>query len=383
MQSDKSKKSICMKIIIVGTAYPYRGGLAAYNERLAREFQAQGHEVEIYTFSLQYPSFLFPGKTQYSSEQAPADLKITRKINSVNPLSWISVGKKIKAKQPDKVIFCYWMAFMAPCFGTIARNCKSKSTKCIALIHNMIPHEPSVLDKLFPAYCVNAMDGFVAMAGSVVEDIKQFDKKNKPKLVSPHPIYDHYGAITSKTEAAEALDLDSNYKYILFFGFIRKYKGLDLLIEAFADVRLRQYPVKLIIAGEFYDPQEPYKEIIHKYALEDEVILHTDFIPDSEVAYYFNAADMVAQPYRSATQSGVSQIAYHFEKPMLVTNVGGLAETVPHGKVGYVVEPDKNKIADALIDFFENNRSEEFIKNMQEEKKKYAWSKMVETINKI
>ena len=372
-----------MKIIIVGTAYPYRGGLAAYNERLAREFQAQGHEVEIYTFSLQYPSFLFPGKTQYSSEETPTDLKITRKINSVNPLNWINAGREIKAKHPDKVIFCYWMAFMAPCFVTIARGCKSKQTKCIALIHNMIPHEPTLLDKLFPAYFVKAMDGFVAMAGSVVEDIRKFDKKNKPKLVSPHPIYDHYGAITSKTEAAEALDLDPNYKYILFFGFIRKYKGLDLLIEAFADVRLRQYPIKLIIAGEFYDPEDSYKEIIHKNALEDEVILHTDFIPDSEVAYYFNTADMVAQPYRSATQSGVSQIAYHFEKPMLVTNVGGLAETVPHGKVGYVVEPDKNKIADAIIDFFENNRSEEFIKNIQEEKKKYAWSKMVETINKI
>ena len=372
-----------MKIIIVGTAHPYRGGLAAFNERLAHEYVRLGYDVEIYTFTLQYPSFLFPGKTQFTSEDAPSDLKITRKINSVNPLNWVSVGKEIKAKNPDKVIFCYWMSFMAPCFGTIARNCKSENTKCLAMVHNMLPHEPSLLDKLFPGYFVQAMDGFVAMAGSVVEDIKKFDKNNKPKLVFPHPIYDHYGKITSKTEASEALDLDPKFSYILFFGFIRKYKGLDLLIEAFADVRFRQFPVKLIIAGEFYEPEEPYRELIKKYSLEEDVILHTDFIPDSEVAYYFNLADVIAQPYRDATQSGVSQIAYHFEKPMLVTNVGGLAEIVPHGKVGYVVEPDKTQIADALIDFFENKRSEVFITNIKEEKKKYEWSKMVETLNKL
>lgn len=372
-----------MKIIIVGTAYPYRGGLAAFNERLAREFIKLGNDVEIITFTLQYPSFLFPGKTQFSKEEAPSDLKITEMINSINPLNWTSVARKIRIKNPDRVIFSYWMAFMSPCFGTIARNCKSNKTKCIALIHNMIPHEPTILDKLLPQYFVKAMDGFVAMANSVVGDIEKFDKKNKPKLVSPHPIYDHYGALTSKTEAAEALDLDPTLKYILFFGFIRKYKGLDLLLEAFSDVRLRQFPVKLIIAGEFYEPEGPYKELINKFSLESEVVLHTDFIPDSEVGYYFNAADIVAQPYHSATQSGVSQIAYHFEKPMLVTNVGGLSEIVPNGRVGYVVEPEVGKIADALIDFFENNRSDEFIQNLKEEKKKYGWNKMVETISKI
>ncbi|VBB46759.1 Glycosyl transferase group 1 [uncultured Paludibacter sp.] len=372
-----------MRIIIVGTAYPFRGGLAAYNERLAREFVRQGNDVEIYTFTLQYPSFLFPGKTQFSSEKMPDDLKITRKVNSINPFNWIKVGKEIKSKNPDKVIFCYWMSFMAPCFGTIARNCKAKNTKNIALVHNMIPHEPTILDKLFPNYFVKAMDGFVAMAKSVADDINIFDKTGKLKLISPHPIYDHYGEIISKDKAAKKLDLDARYSYILFFGFIRKYKGLDLLLEAFADVRFRQYPVKLIVAGEFYESEDSYKEIIRKNALEDDVILHTHFIPDSEVSNYFNVADIVAQPYRSATQSGVSQIAYHFEKPMLVTNVGGLAEIVPDRKVGYVVEPNKNEIADALIDFLEHNRSQTFIKNIKEEKKKYEWGKMVETINEL
>ena len=372
-----------MKIIIVGTTYPFRGGLAAFNERLAREYIQQGHEVEIFTFSLQYPSFLFPGKTQFSSEEAPTDLKIHRTINSVNPLSWLLTGMKIKKLNPDKVIFCYWMAFIAPCFGTIARIVRSPKTEIVALIHNMIPHEPTILDKLFPKYFVNAMDGFVAMADSVIEDVKHFDANSKPKIVSPHPIYDHYGALLDKKDAAIKLGLYDQNAYILFFGFIRQYKGLDLLLEAFADERLRKFPLKLIVAGEFYENPEPYLSQIAKLKLGNFVELRTVFIPDSEVRNYFSVADIVAQPYRTATQSGVSQIAYHFEKPMLVTNVGGLAEIVPHGKVGYVVDVEPAQIADALVDFYENKRADEFIENIKTEKLKYAWSQMTEAINNL
>lgn len=372
-----------MKIIIVGTTYPFRGGLAAFNERLAREYIQQGHEVEIFTFSLQYPSFLFPGKTQFSSEEAPTDLKIHRTINSVNPLSWLLTGRKIKKLNPDKVIFCYWMAFIAPCFGTIARIVRSPKTQIVALIHNMIPHEPTILDKLFPKYFVNAMDGFVAMADSVIEDVKYFDANSKPKIVSPHPIYDHYGALLEKKDAAIKLGLYDQNAYILFFGFIRQYKGLDLLLEAFADERLRKFPLKLIVAGEFYENPEPYLSQIAKLKLGNFVELRTVFIPDSEVRNYFSVADIVAQPYRTATQSGVSQIAYHFEKPMLVTNVGGLAEIVPHGKVGYVVDVEPAQIADALVDFYENKRASEFIENIKTEKLKYAWSQMTEAINNL
>lgn len=372
-----------MKIIIVGTTYPFRGGLAAFNERLAREYIQQGHEVEIFTFSLQYPSFLFPGKTQFSSEEAPTDLKIHRTINSVNPLSWLLTGRKIKKLNADKVIFCYWMAFIAPCFGTIARIVRSPKTEIVALIHNMIPHEPTILDKLFPKYFVNAMDGFVAMADSVIEDVKYFDANSKPKIVSPHPIYDHYGALLEKKDAAIKLGLYDQNAYILFFGFIRQYKGLDLLLEAFADERLRKFPLKLIVAGEFYENPEPYLSQIAKLKLGNFVELRTVFIPDSEVRNYFSVADIVAQPYRTATQSGVSQIAYHFEKPMLVTNVGGLAEIVPHGKVGYVVDVEPAQIADALVDFYENKRADEFIENIKTEKLKYAWSQMTEAINNL
>ena len=372
-----------MRIIIVGTSHPYRGGLAAFNERLAREYVKQGHEVELYTFTLQYPAFLFPGKTQYSDETKPDDLTIYREINSVNPFNWWRVGREIKSKKPEMVVFCYWMSFMAPCFGSIARVCKTIDTRVVALIHNMMPHEPSLLDKIFPRYFVGAMDGFVAMANAVADDVRKLDKKGRPIKLSPHPVYDRYGSIDIKENACRELNLNPETKYILFFGFIRRYKGLDLLMEAFADVRLRQYPVKLIVAGEFYEPEAPYRELIRRYALDDDVLLHTHFIPDSEVARYFNVADIVAQPYRSATQSGVTQIAYHFEKPMLVTDVGGLAEIVPHGKVGYVVAPDKESVADALVDFLEHNRSESFKANIQIEKKKFEWSEMSDALLKV
>jgi len=372
-----------MKIIIVGTAFPYRGGLAAYNERLAREYVKQGHDVEIITFTLQYPSFLFPGNTQYSTEFTPADLKITRRINAINPMNWIKVGQEIKAKSPDLVIYCYWMSFMAPCFGTIARYARSPKTKMIGLIHNMIPHDPSALDRLFPNYFVKVMDGFVAMADSVVKDINHFDKVDKPKVVSPHPIYDHYGELLTKKDAALKLGLREEKNYILFFGFIRHYKGLDLLLEAFADERLREFPVRLIVAGEFYENPQPYLEQIIRLKLEGLVELRTGFIPDNEVRNYFSIADLVAQPYRSATQSGVSQIAYHFEKPMLVTNVGGLSEIVPNGKVGYVVEVEPKQIADALVDFYTNNRSGKMIENIKIEKQKFAWSRMTDAINQV
>lgn len=372
-----------MKIIIVGTSYPYRGGLAAFNERLATEYQNQGHDVEIITFTLQYPSFLFPGKTQFSNEAAPDNLKIDRQINSVNPISWIKAGRKIKQKSPDLVIFCYWMAFIAPCFGSIARFIKNPKTKSIGLIHNMIPHEPTILDILFPRYFVKSMDGFLAMAQSVLNDIETFDNLKKPKVVSPHPIYDHFGNLLAKNEAATKLGLNENESYILFFGFIRQYKGLDLLLDAFADKRLKEMNIKLIVAGEFYEDAEPYLQQIVNTGIIDRVEMRTKFIPDSEVKDYFSAADIIAQPYRTATQSGVSQIAYHFEKPMLVTNVGGLSEIVPNGKVGYVVDVDSKKIADALVDFFNKKRSAEFIENIKIEKQKYAWSGMTEAINRL
>lgn len=373
-----------MKIIIVGTAYPYRGGLAAFNERLALQMKADGHEVEMVTFSLQYPSFLFPGKTQFSTEPDHTGLPISREVNSVNPLSWAKVGRRIARRNPDVVIFAYWMSFMAPCMGSIAcsvhRHC---GAKVLALVHNMMPHEPSILDKLFPPYFVKQMDGFVALSRSVVEDIEKLDKANRPKAWNPHPIYDHYGELLDKGEAKSLLGLEQDCRYALFFGFIRAYKGLDLLLEAFADSRLRDLGVRLLVAGEFYGDAKPYMDQIERLGIGDRVVLRSDFIPDSEVNRYFSAADIIAQPYKTATQSGVTQIGFHFEKPMLVTNVGGLPEIVPHGKIGYVVEPTPQAIADALVTYYSENREEEFVANVREEKKKYAWSEMTKAFYKV
>ena len=370
-----------MNIIIVGTAHPYRGGLAAFNERLALQFQKEGHDVEMYTFTLQYPSFLFPGKTQFTNDPAPAGLTISRKINSCNPFNWIKVGNQIRKKKPDMVVFAYWMSFMAPCFGTIAKQIrKNHKTRCIGLIHNMIPHEPNVLDKYLPPYFVKQMDGFTTLSHAVIKDIDQFDKHNKPKSWAPHPIYDHYGELIDKIEARKQLGLSADGKYVLFFGFIRDYKGLDLLIDAFGDLRLQDMGVRLLVAGEFYGDPQPYLNRIRSLDISDIVILHNDYIPDNKVNLYFRACDIVAQPYKTATQSGVTQVAFHFERPMLVTNVGGLPEIVPDGKIGYVVNPDAQDIADALVRYYKENKEEEFTVGVREEKLKYGWDRMTAAV---
>ena len=373
-----------MKVIILGTAWPYRGGLSAFNERLARQYQQEGHEVEIVTFTLQYPSFLFPGKTQYSEEPAPEDLKITRKLNAINPFSWWRTGRYIKKQRPDLVITKFWLPFMAPALGTANRVAKHKGTRRISILDNLIPHEKRPGDKLFAKYFVNSVDGMVAMSKSVLADVDLFDPGHKkPRTFCPHPLYDHYGATISRKEALDLIGLRENQHYVLFFGFIRDYKGLDLLLEAMADERMEQMGVKLIVAGEFYGDPKPYMEQIKRLDLSDRVVMHTDFIPDHEVNRYFCAADLVAQPYKTATQSGVTQIAFHFEKPMLVTNVGGLPEIVPDGKVGFVVEPDAQQIADAIVRYFDENWQQRLTEGVCQEKQKYLWNNMTEAIGAV
>lgn len=371
-----------MKVIILGPAWPYRGGIAAFSERLACEYQSQGHEVELVTFTLQYPGFLFPGKTQYSTEPAPEGLGIRRMMSSVNPFSWLRTGRYIRRQRPDLVVSPFWLPFMAPCFGTILRVAKRKGMRRVAILHNLIPHEHRPGDKLFARYFVRSNDAFVTLSRSVLEDIDRFDPERKrPRCYSPHPLYDHYGAALGREEALQLLNLPADRRYVLFFGFIRDYKGLDLLIDAMADERLAQMGVRLIVAGEFYGDSKPYMEQLQRLGLGDRVVLHTDFIPDHEVNRYFCAADVVAQPYKSATQSGVSQIAYHFEKPMVVTRVGGLSEIVPDGKAGFVVEPEPKAIADALVRFFKEGWAERLTAGVRVEKEKYGWDKMTAAIN--
>lgn len=372
-----------MKITIIGPSYPNRGGIALFSNRLAEALIKDGHEVNIITFKLQYPSFLFPGKTQYSSEADKSNLKITRTINAINPFNWFKVGKQLRVSKPDLVIFKYWMPFMAPCFGTIAKVIKkNKSTKILAIVHNLFPHERHFGDTQLSAYFMKSMDGFICMSQSVLDDLNSLDV-NKPKGLSPHPLYDNFGMEKTREEALLALNLDTSFNYLLFFGIVRKYKGLDLILKAFADKKINDGSRKLIVAGEFYEDDKEYRDIIKKHQLEDSVVLRNSFIPDDEVVNYFCAADIVVQPYKHATQSGVTQIAYHFNKPMLVTDVGGLKEIVPHNKVGYVVQPNEKSVAEALLDFYQNSRAEGFITGVKEEKQKYSWQKMVDTITEL
>lgn len=372
-----------MKIVIIGTASPYRGGLATYNERLATELLKEGHDVAIQTFKVQYPNFLFPGKSQYTDEACPEHLNITRSINSINPFNWLRIGKRIKKEKPDLVIIKFWLPFMGPCFGTILRQIKKNNhTKVVCIVDNMIPHESRIGDKSFTKYFIKPVDCFVAMSQSVLTDIESFDS-NKPKLLSPHPLFDNFGEILSKEDALKKLNLSTDFKYMLFFGFIRKYKGLDLLIEAFADERFRNQNIKLIIAGEYYADKELYVNLIKQHSLEDDIIQVNEFISNSEVKYYFNAADVIVQPYKTATQSGVTQIAYHFNKPMIVTDVGGLSELCPHERVGYVVEPGPKEISDAIFNFFQYDVEKKFVENVKEEKKKYAWGILTQNIMQL
>ena len=373
-----------MNIILLGTAYPFRGGLATFNERLARQLQAEGHQVEVITFTLQYPSFLFPGKTQYSSEQQPTDLHITQRVNSCNPFNWLRVGHYIRRQQPDLLITCYWMAFFAPCYSIIERIAKRNGkTRAIALVHNMIPHEPSLLDKLFAPFYVRSTDGFVALSDSVVQDINRFDKDNKPKTSYPHPIYDHYGDPMIKQEACQALNLDPNNQYMLFFGLVRAYKGLDLLLDAFGQVKDQLPNLQLIIAGEFYEDEDKYRTQIANNQLTDRVIIRNEFIADADLRTYFGAADLIVQPYKSATQSGVTQVAFHFEKPMLVTNVGGLGEIVHDRKMGYAVAPQADAIAEAIADYYTHDRQADYTEYLILQKENYSWEKLADTFYTI
>ena len=364
------------RILIVGPAHPLRGGLATYNERLAEVLNEAGHECDILSFSLQYPKLLFPGKTQLSSDSAPNSITIHAEINSINPLNWISVGLKYKKAKYDIVVFRYWMSFMAPAFGTIARLIKSNAhTKILAITDNVIPHERKFFDAAFTNYFLPVCDGFLTMSESVKQDLIDL-KLTQPIAYVPHPMYDTFGTAIDKNEAKKLLGLDTDTNYLLFFGFIRKYKGLGLLLNAFADERLKALNLKLIVAGEFYEDKNPYLEQIEKLGLKDRVIVCDDFIPNNQVSTYFCASDVVIQPYLNATQSGVTQIAYYYNKPMIVTNVGGLAELVPNNKVGFVCKVSEQEIANAMYNFYTQQKEQAFTNAAEQEKQRFTWQNL-------
>ena len=369
------------KVIIIGPAFPFRGGIANFNNALAQEYYDRGDDVTLYSFTLQYPGFLFPGTTQYETGKAPKNLKIKTLINSVNPINWINVARKINAEKPDYVIIRYWLPFMAPCLGSIARLL-NKKIKILAITDNVIPHEKRIGDTLFTRYFVKSCDAFLTLSASVLDDLSKFTNTTAKKFI-PHPIYDVFGDKIPKQQAIANLGLNPDNKHLLFFGFVRKYKGLDLMLKAMADSRIKAMGIKLIIAGEFYDDKTEYTNMIADLGIAENIIMKSDFIPADKVKDYFCAADMITQTYRTATQSGVTQIAYSFERPMLVTNVGGLAEIVPDNKVGYVTSQNPTEIADAIIDFYTNNKEAEFTINTSSEKKRFSWKSIVDGVEQL
>ena len=373
-----------MKITILGPAHPYRGGLASIMETMARVFRRRGAEVLIRTFTLQYPSLLFPGKSQTVSTPPPDDLRIVRCVNTVDPFNWLRVGRLIRRERPDFVLLKYWTPFMAPCFGTIARLARRNGhTKVLCQIDNVEPHERHFVDRPFNRYFLRSVDGFIYMSEQVHRELAAYT--DAPALFSPHPLFEQFGSRVDRGEACVRLGLDPAAGYALFFGLVRDYKGLDWLLDAWAKLRRegRIADKKLIVAGEFYTSEEPYRAQIAAHGLQDDVILHNRFIPDAEVKYYFSAADCVVQPYKTATQSGVTQIAYQFCTPMIVTDVGGLAEIVPDGRVGYVCPPTVEGVAEAIERIYEPGVLERFRENCVEERKRFSWEEMCTRIAEL
>jgi glycosyltransferase involved in cell wall biosynthesis len=374
-----------MKVIIIGPAWPLRGGLASFDQRLCKAFMDEGHICSIYSFSLQYPAFLFPGKTQFSSDPPPMGIEIHPSINSVNPLNWLAIGNRLQEEAPDLVVVRYWLPFMGPALGTILRRIhRNGKTKIIAITDNVLPHEKRPGDKPFTKYFLKSCDAFITMSDAVLEDLRKFEK-TKPAKTVIHPLYDNFGEIISKEEARRllkeklGLTIGEHEKILLFFGFIRKYKGLDILLRAMAEPIIRESGIRLLIAGEFYEDSEPYIRLIKELNIPEKLILKTDFVPDGEVQYYLCAADAVVQPYRHATQSGVTPLAYHFEKPMIVSNVGSFSEQVLHEQTGLVTEADPASLAKAITRFYELGE-QYFIPHLRIEKKKYSWKNLVNSI---
>lgn len=358
-----------MTIIIIGPAYPYRGGIADTNESFCRALNKIGHDSSIFTFTLQYPSILFPGKSQYQKGPSPKDLKIRRKISTINPISWWIASKEINNLKPDIVIFRFWLPFLGPCLGSIARLL-NKNIKKIAFCDNVIPHEKRIGDYLFTKYFTRAFDGFICMSKSVQYELKTFT--NRTILNIPHPINDNLGKVQDRDMACLKLGLDPNFRYLLSFGLVRKYKGLKLTLEAMANPNVKH--LKLIIAGEWYEDKTEYERLIKDLGIEKNVIIIDRYILTEEIQYYFSVTDLVIQTYITASQSGITQMALNFEKPILVTNVGGLSEVVIDGKTGYLSSKNPEDIANIINNHFTNLKTDFFQKNIQIEKNKYSWN---------
>lgn len=359
------------KVLLLGPAHPFRGGIADTQNYLAQNLNALGHEVTVFTFTTQYPKLLFPGKTQFSDEKAPDQLNIKRKIHSFNPFNWSKVAQSINQLNPDYVIFRYWTPFLAPCWYGIARKIH-KTIKKMGLVDNWIPHEPKFWDKTLTQLFSSQMDGFASLSTAVGDQIVS-DNPQLPVWRGFHPITDHLPQAIPQEKAREALGWPQDKKIVLFFGLIRKYKGLNLLIEAFSKIPLNRSDVILAIVGEAYEPKQKYTELIRKLNLKERIICDFNYANSQKASQVFCAADVVAQTYTSATQSGVTPLAYHFKTPLLVSDLAGLRSPILEDQTGIVSEIKAEKIAENLNKILSNDKLSQFQPSFQKVGDKYSW----------
>lgn len=370
-------------IVLIGPMYPYRGGIAHFLETMYWGLQARGHEVDAVTFTRQYPELLFPGKTQFETGDVEHPVPAERRIDTLNPWTWFGAARRLIQARPDAIFFKYWMPYFAPAFGAIARRVRKHGTKVLAVVDNALPHERRPGDRVLSRFFLKACDGHIIMSDAVADDVHDLGIQVPARHIR-HPIYDLFGEALPKGDARRQLGLPDDAPVLLFFGFIRKYKGLHVLLESMPRVLAELPEAHLVVAGEFYDDASTYTELIEAHHLGERVHLHTGYIPNSEVPRYFSAADVVVQPYVSATQSGVAQIAYQFDTPIIVTDVGGLAEIVPHEKAGFVVLPeDPASLATAIVRFFKEDWHDRLAAGVRREKKKYSWDRLYEAIEEL
>ncbi|MGM9748394.1 MAG: glycosyltransferase [Candidatus Cryptobacteroides sp.] len=359
-----------MRIALLSCFYPYRGGISQFNANLFQEL-GRKHIVKAFNFTRQYPEFLFPGKTQYvtpDDEAVPTDSE--RLLDTVNPYSYLRTLKAIREWNPDLLVVRYWMSFFAPSLGFITRRMR-KHCKVISILDNVVPHEQRFFDTPLTKYFLGGSDGCITLCNAVADDLLRLKPDAKYKVIY-HPLYSHFGAKRDREEAENALGLKHGKRNILFFGLIREYKGLDILLEAFAGL---DDNYQLIIAGEPYGSFDKYAGIIERTGTGDRISSHLHYIKDSEVSLYFSAADLAVLPYRSATQSGISSVAYHFEVPMIVTAVGGLKETIGDTGTGIVTEEGTPEAVKKSIEkyFADPSIRTGCIEAMRREKKRLSW----------
>jgi glycosyltransferase involved in cell wall biosynthesis len=368
-----------MRIVVIGPYYPYRGGISDTNQELCETLKKLGHSVEVISFKLQYPSLLFPGKTQYYNKESNQKIKSKRIINSINPFNWINTSRSINDLNPELVISSYWTSFLAPCLFFINRGINKKIQK-IGLIHNTYPHEKNFLQKdLFKLY-LRSIDKYVTLSKNVFDQIKKITKFKKGISLF-HPVPKKFGKPIKKEIALKQIGLKKGYKYLLFFGLIRKYKGLEILIQSMNEIIKEKKDIKLLIVGENYESTEKYKKMISQNNLNNNISLINKFIPEDEIKYWFSSSELIIQPYKKASQSGVTPLAFKFEIPTVCTNIGGLSEYISNKKDGFLCEPNSKDLAKNIL-LALNSDLNLIKKEIKNKKEKLTWDQFISKLLK-